>query len=121
MDAGRSFDMAQEHDEPQSQGHSAAIDPPGKTKLPPKDAVIEALMELAGERVWDDITISDIAARANLSLADFRDLYPSKGAILGGFARKIDRTVLEGTSNDLLGERTSLRCLDAPPRRFGAV
>ncbi|MGD0634663.1 MAG: TetR/AcrR family transcriptional regulator [Beijerinckiaceae bacterium] len=113
--------MAQEHGEPESRDHAATIDPPGKSKLPSRDAVIEALLELAGERVWEDITISDIAARANLSLADFRDLYPSKGAILGGFARKIDRVVLEGTSDDLLGEPAKERLFDVLMRRLDAL
>jgi AcrR family transcriptional regulator len=113
--------MAQQHQEPESQDQTAAIDPPGAAKLAPKDAVIEALMELAGERIWEDISISDIAARANLSLADFRDLYPSKGAILAGFARKIDRIVLEGTSNDLLGESAKERLFDVLMRRLDAL
>jgi AcrR family transcriptional regulator len=111
--------MTQEH-EPLHHD-AAAIEPPRKNKMPPKDAVIEALLELAGERVWDDITISDIAARANLSLADFRDLYPSKGAVLGGFARKIDRIVLEGTNNDLLGEPAKERLFDVLMRRLDAL
>ncbi|MDR3463958.1 MAG: TetR/AcrR family transcriptional regulator [Beijerinckiaceae bacterium] len=113
--------MAQEHDGLGPQDHAATIDPPGSSKLPPRDAVIEALLELAGERVWDDITITDIAARANLSLADFRDLYPSKGAVLGGFARKIDRVVLEGTSDDLLGQPAKERLFDVLMRRLDAL
>ncbi|MCI0422060.1 MAG: TetR/AcrR family transcriptional regulator, partial [Acidobacteria bacterium] len=30
----------------------------------PRNAIIDALLELASERGWDDITISDIASRA---------------------------------------------------------
>jgi AcrR family transcriptional regulator len=117
--------MAQEHDGSFSHGDSASkaavIDSPGIVKPAPKDALIEALMELAGERVWDDISISDIAARANLSLADFRDLYPSKGAVLAGFSRKIDRIVLEGSSDDLLGEPAKERLFDVLMRRLDAL
>lgn len=110
--------MSQEFDPPH---HDAAATPPVAPKLPPKDAVIEALMELAGERVWEDITISDIATRANLSLADFRDLYPSKGAVLGGFARKIDRIVLDGTDAGLASEPAKERLFDVLMRRLDAL
>lgn len=60
----------------------------------PKDAIIGALLELAGERHWEDITITDVANRANVSLSTFRELFPSKGAILAAFLRKIDKLVL---------------------------
>lgn len=90
-------------------------------KLAPRDAIIEALLELAGERSWEDITISDVATRANLSLADFRDLFPSKGAILSAFTRKIDRVVLEGTKDDLLGEPAKERLFDVLMRRLDAL
>ncbi len=58
---------------------------PSKPK-DPKNAIVEALLELAGERNWDDITISDVATRANVSLSAFRDLFPSKGAVLASFS-----------------------------------
>ena len=119
--------MAQEQDGSFARGGSdatrkaAVIDSPSIAKPAPKDAIIQALMELAGERVWEDISISDIAARANLSLVDFRDLYPSKGAVLAGFSRKIDRIVLEGTTDDLLGEPAKERLFDVLMRRLDAL
>ena len=91
------------------------------TKASPKDAIIEALMELAGERTWEDITITDIATRANLSLADFRDAFPSKGAVLAAFSRKIDRIVLDGTTDDLIGEPAKERLFDVLMRRLDAL
>jgi AcrR family transcriptional regulator len=90
-------------------------------KLAPRDAIIEALMELAGERTWEDITISDVAMRANLSLADFRDQFPSKGAVLAAFARKIDRRVLDGPTDDLVGEPAKERLFDVLMRRLDAL
>lgn len=62
----------------------------------PKEAIVEALLELAGERHWEDIPLSDIAARANVSLSTFREFFPSKGAVLGAFMRKVDKAVLDG-------------------------
>ncbi len=61
----------------------------------PRDRIIDALMALAGEMRWGDITLPMIAERAGLSLADLRDQFPSKGAILGGFSKRIDRIVLD--------------------------
>ncbi len=87
----------------------------------PRDAIVEALMELAGERSWEDISITDIATRANVSLADFRDAFPSKGAVLAGFSRKVDRTVLEGTTDDLMGEPAKERLFDVLMRRLDAL
>ncbi len=118
--------MAQEDGGPSPDGFesaasSAAIDPPHEPKRVPKDALVEALMELAGERVWEDISISDVAARANLSLADFREHFPSKGAVLSGFSRKIDRFVLEGTTNDLGDEPAKERLFDVLMRRLDAL
>jgi len=99
-------------------GASGTISPP---PADPKSAVIEALMELAGERSWEDITISDIAMRANVSLSAFRDLFPSKGAILSAFTRKIDKIVLEGTTNDLADESPKERLFDVLMRRLDAL
>lgn len=116
--------MAQDHDEDAGIDHHGDAGAPAAkvaAKLSPKDAIIEALMELAGERTWEDISITDVATRANLSLADFRDQFPSKGAVLAGFSRKIDRVVLEATSDDLLGEPAKERLFDVLMRRLDAL
>ena len=91
---------------------------------PPIDAksrIVDALMELAGERRFEDITLSDIAARAGVSLADFRDAFPSKGAVLAGFNRRIDRAVLSGASQGLEGEPAKERLFDVLMRRIEAM
>jgi AcrR family transcriptional regulator len=87
----------------------------------PREAVIEATMRLAADRPWNDIELADIAREAGVSLADLRDLFPSKGAILGGFSRMIDRKVLEGTSDDLAGEPARERVFDVIMRRLDAM
>lgn len=87
----------------------------------PRNAIIEALLELAGERDWEDITISDVATRANVSLSTFRDLFPSKGAILASFSRKIDKIVLAATGDDFIGEPAKERLFDVLMRRLDAL
>lgn len=87
----------------------------------PRDGVIDALLALAAEEDWDYITLNAIAERAGISLADLRDLFPSKGAILGAFIRRIDRAVLEGASADMADQEPRERVLDLMLRRFEAL
>jgi len=90
----------------------------------PKDVktrIIEALMELAAERAWEDITISDVANRAHVTLSQFRDAFPSKGAALAGFSRMIDRKVLDETTSDLVAESPRDRLFDVLMRRLDAM
>ncbi|MFY8115021.1 MAG: TetR/AcrR family transcriptional regulator, partial [Rhabdaerophilum sp.] len=87
----------------------------------PRDRVVDALMALAAEREWADIPLEAIAEEAGLGLADLRDLFPSKGAMLGGFVRRIDRLTLEGTPADLIDQPARERVLDLMLRRFDAL
>ncbi|MGE3248331.1 MAG: TetR/AcrR family transcriptional regulator [Beijerinckiaceae bacterium] len=91
---------------------------------PPQDKrtkIVEALMALAAEQPWENIAMTDVALRAGLTLADFRDCFPSKGAVLGGFSRMIDRKVLEAANDDLLGEPARDRLFDVLMRRLDAM
>jgi len=93
-------------------------------KLEPAEVrqrIIEALMTLAGEVRWEEITIGDVATRAGVSLADFRDQFPSKGAVLAAFSRMIDRKVLEAGGDDLATETARDRLFDVLMRRIDAM
>lgn len=86
-----------------------------------RDAIVQALMGLAARKDWHEIEIADVAQAASVSLSEFRELFPSKGAILGAFSRGIDRKVLEGTSEDLAGEPARERVFDVMMRRLDAL
>jgi AcrR family transcriptional regulator len=86
-----------------------------------RQAIIDALMDLASRRSWNSIEIKDVAQAADVSLAEFRDLFPSKGAVLGALSRQIDKQVLEGTTDDLAGEPARERIFDVLMRRFDAL
>ncbi|HMO31176.1 TetR/AcrR family transcriptional regulator [Enterovirga sp.] len=90
--------------------------PPDKRRL-----AVEALMRLASDRPWSDIEIADVAHEAGISLSEMRDLFPSKGAMLEGFTRMIDKIVIEGTSEDLVGEPARERIFDVIMRRLDAM
>lgn len=100
---------------------TGAAEPAAEPKISPRDAAIDALMALASDRPWRDIELTDIAERAGLSLSALRDLFPSKGAILGAFSRRIDKQVIEGTSHDLAGEPARERVFDVMMRRLDAM
>ena len=86
-----------------------------------KDRIIEALMELSAERDWDDFGLTDIATRAGVSLSEFRDAFPSKGAVLAGFARRIDHIVLKQEGEALADESPRERVFDVLMRRLDAM
>jgi AcrR family transcriptional regulator len=91
-----------------------------EAKIDPREKIIDALMALAAERKWDEISLADVADRAGLTLAQFRDLFPSKGAVLGGFSRRIDKIVLGGGETPA-SENPKDRLFDVLMRRFDAM
>jgi AcrR family transcriptional regulator len=86
-----------------------------------KGKIIDALMELAGKRPFEDITLTEIARQAGVTLGQFREAFPSKGAVLGAFTRRIDKIVLDEPSDDLLGEPAKERLFDVLMRRLDAM
>lgn len=56
--------------------------------------VVKAALELAAEHPWQDIALRDIADRADVPLAELRNDFSGKPAILGKFMRLVDDTVL---------------------------
>jgi AcrR family transcriptional regulator len=96
---------------------------PTKGGVPPdpRARIVDALFALAAEQPFEEITLSAIAARAGVSLADFRDAYPSKGAVIAGFSKRIDRIVLEGQTDELSTEEPKERLFDVLMRRLDAM
>ena len=86
-----------------------------------RDRIVAALMDIAAETPWDEFSISDVAYRADVSLAEFRDQFPSKGAILAAFSRQIDAIVLSKISTDLADESPKDRLFDVLMRRLDAM
>src|SRR5690242_2194000 len=65
-----------------------------------EERAVDAALELAAERGWGAVSLTDIAERAGASIADLHAVLPSKGAILDAFARRIDRATLAGVEID---------------------
>ena len=87
----------------------------------PRSKIVEALFELASEKRFEDISIRGICKMAGVSLADFRDSFPSKGAVLASFSRRIDRAVLAQDSEELADESPRERLFDILMRRLEAM
>ena len=101
-----------------------ATKPKSVAKSPPPDMrskIVDALMELAAERRFEDISLRDICKTAGVSLADFRDAFASKGAVLAGFTRRIDRAVLAEHGEELADESPRERLFDILMRRLEAM
>ena len=87
----------------------------------PRGKIIDALMKLASERSFEDISIRDICAEAGVTLADFRDSFASKGAVLAGLSRRLDRAVLAQDAAELADESPRERLFDVLMRRLEAM
>ncbi len=80
--------------------------------------IIEATLELAAERAWRAITLTDIADRAGLSLADLRREFAAKRDILAAFVRLVDDEVLKKADPSLAEEPAKERLFDVIMTRF---
>lgn len=88
----------------------------------PRGKIVDALMELCQGRDFESISIRDICEEAGVSLADFRDAFPSKGAVLAGLSRRIDRAVLgQNGDGELAEESPRERLFDILMRRLEAM
>lgn len=86
-----------------------------------RDRVIDATLRLATRREYSDVTLTDIAHEAGISLADLRELFPSKGAIMGAFSRRIDREVLDSAPKEASHEPARERLYDVLRRRLDSL
>ncbi len=86
-----------------------------------RDRIIDATMVLAAHRDWDSFDLADVARQAEVSLSEFRDCFPSKGAVLAGLARRIDQAVLADEARELADEPVRERLFDVLMRRLDAM
>lgn len=104
------------------QPSNAGAEAPAAAKpADPREAIVEALFALLETKGWSEIGLYDIAEKAGISLAELRGLFPSKGAILAGFLRKIDLDVLSHDTKDMADEPARERLFDVLMRRFEAL
>jgi AcrR family transcriptional regulator len=87
----------------------------------PVDRIVDAAMALAVERSWRNLTLAEIAAAAEIPLAEVHRHFTTRQAILDGLRRRADRAVMaagpvtEGPARDRLFE-VLMRRFDALDR-----
>ncbi len=86
-----------------------------------RNAIIDALLALAAEADWESISLEDLAARAGVSLAQLRNAYDGRLAVIADFARRTDQAVLAGIDADMAGEPARERLFDVLFARLEAL
>ncbi|MBS0522647.1 MAG: TetR family transcriptional regulator [Proteobacteria bacterium] len=86
------------------------------------NTVLDAFLTLVAERGYGEVTLRDVAAAADLGLADLYRLYPDKTALVAGMMARVDATVLAGTPREIDPEETARdRLFDVMMRRYDAL
>lgn len=89
-------------------------------KPKPRDRIVEALLALAAERPFEAVTLAALAERAGVSLAEIRESYDGRLAVLADYIRQIDERVLAGIDPALSSEALRERLFDILCARFEA-
>ncbi len=92
------------------------------SKRPPSaDRILDAALRLTAAGGWRRVTMEGIAAESGATLLQVREAFPDRAALLAGFIRRIDATVLAGHDPSDAGEPVRERLLDVLLRRFDAL
>src|SRR4029078_4951570 len=86
-----------------------------------RSKAVRAALDLAKDKGWGEVSLSDIAAAANLGLADLRREFTCKSDILRAFQAEVDAEVLAkaGVAGEAQSPRD--RLFDAIMTRFEAM
>ena len=84
--------------------------------------ILDAVMGLAAERGWRDLTLAGMARAAGVTLSEFHAAFPDKGALLAGLGRAADAAMLAGDdAAEGTDETPRDRLFDVVMRRFDAL
>jgi AcrR family transcriptional regulator len=86
-----------------------------------RDRIVAAFMAILGEKPIEQIDLTEIAERAGTSLAQLRNEFASKLAMLAAHMKAIDRAVLAGGDADMADEPPRERLFDVLMRRIEAL
>jgi AcrR family transcriptional regulator len=86
------------------------------------ETVLDAFVTLISERGFAEVTLRDVAAAADLGMAELYRLYPDKVALAGAFMARIDAAVLAGMPRETDPEETARdRLFDVMMRRYDVL
>ena len=84
----------------------------------PRQAIIEAMLELAADKKWRDISLNNIAAEAGVSLGDLSRHFATKTSIVAGFMANVDARLLDGLGKLSKVDTPRDRLFDVLMQRF---
>jgi len=93
-------------------------DTPAQPTGSDRDRIVAAFMGLLAEKSFERIDLSEIAARASVSLGAMRAEFSSTLAIYAAHVKAIDRAVLDGGEGDMAEEPPRERLFDVLMRRI---
>jgi len=86
------------------------------------DTALDAFLRLVAELGYREVTLRDVAAAADMGLADLYRLYPDKVALVAGVMARVDAAVLAGTPRQVDPEETARdRLFDVMMRRYDTL
>ena len=91
------------------------------TATTPREKIVAALMDLLSEKRFENVDLLEISETAGVTLAELRDEFDGKLAILSAYLKQIDRAVLAGGSADMAEESPRDRLFDVLMRRIDAM
>ena len=86
-----------------------------------RNKIVDALLQLAAERPWEEVTLEALAERAGVTLAALRAAYDGRLSVLADFVRRIDERVLAGLDPDMAEETPRERLFDVLFSRLEAL
>jgi AcrR family transcriptional regulator len=78
-------------------------------------------MSLLDEKSFEEVGLAEIAKRAGVTLAELRNAFASKLAILAAYLKEVDHQVLAGIDADMAEEPPRERLFDVLMRRIDAL
>ncbi len=87
----------------------------------PKGRIVAALMRLAAERKWRDISMMDIADAAGITLLELRKEFERKGQMLSSFGYMVDAEVLRKAPRRQSTQTARDAIFDVVMSRFDAL
>lgn len=95
--------------------------PPRPAPANTREKIIGAMMDLLAEKRFGQIGLADVAAQADVTLAELRGEFGSTLAILAAYNKNLDRAVLSGGDSDMEDESARDRLFDVLMRRLEAM
>lgn len=89
--------------------------------LTAKGRIVAALLRLAGERKWDEITMVDIAEAAGMTLLEVRKEFTRKAEMLSSFGHMVDEEVMRRAPKRPSAQSTRDAIFDVVMSRFDVL